>query len=119
MDAYPDAKIILTTRDEEKWFESMKATIWHAKTSPFGETLSKYLWGEDTEANGKASFRRHNKAVLGAAKERGREVLVYEVKEGWGPLCGFLGIEQPKGDFPRSDEWAQYKKETQGVDDGK
>jgi len=30
MDAYPSAKIILTVRDEEKWFESMKATLWHA-----------------------------------------------------------------------------------------
>jgi len=28
MDAYPDAKIILTTRDEEKWVQSMNKTIW-------------------------------------------------------------------------------------------
>jgi hypothetical protein len=27
--AYPDAKVILTTRDEDKWFQSMKDTIYH------------------------------------------------------------------------------------------
>lgn len=27
--AYPEAKVILTTRDAEKWVESMQRTIWH------------------------------------------------------------------------------------------
>ena len=118
MDAYPDAKIVLTTRDEEKWVDSMKATLWHAKTSPFGQTMYKYLWGENREAVGKERFREHNEMVISAAKERGRKVLVFEVKEGWGPLCGFLGVEQPEGTFPRSDDWAQYKKETQEMEAG-
>ncbi|KAE8447045.1 hypothetical protein EG329_011180 [Mollisiaceae sp. DMI_Dod_QoI] len=114
MDAYPCAKIILTTRSEESWFESMKSTLWHAKNSPFGETLGKYIWGEDREGEGKIRFSRHNEMVRNAAKERGREILEFEVKDGWGPLCGFLGVEKPQevGDgFPRSDDWAEYKKE--------
>lgn len=119
MDAYPNAKIILTTRDEEKWLESMKATLWHAKNSSFGEIMSKYLWGEDRETEGIMRFRKHNEMVISAAKDKGRDVLVYEVNEGWGPLCEFLGVEQPEGNFPRSDDWAQYKKETQGKDAGK
>ncbi len=28
-------------------------------------------------------------------------LLVYDVKEGWEPLCAFLGIEVPDGPFPR------------------
>ncbi|KUJ19012.1 uncharacterized protein LY89DRAFT_510039 [Mollisia scopiformis] len=114
MDAYPEAKIVLTTRDEEKWFESMKATIWHAKNSPFGQTMSDYLWGNDREGEGKMRFLRHNEKVRSAAKERGREVLEFEVKEGWKPLCSFLGPEERNREFPRSDDWAAYKKETQG-----
>lgn len=109
MDAYPDAKIILTTRDEDKWLESMKATIWHVQTSPFGQMMSKYLWGEDREGQGKMRFRRHNEMVMNAAKERGREVLEFEVKEGWDPLCRYLGLERPDVGFPRSDDWAAYK----------
>jgi hypothetical protein len=40
------------------------------------------------------------------AKERGRELLVFEVKEGWEPLCRFLGKSVPEEAFPRSDDWA-------------
>jgi Sulfotransferase domain len=25
-------------------------------------------------------------------------------KDGWGPLCEFLGVEQPEGEFPRVNE---------------
>ena len=86
MDAYPEAKIILTTRDESKWFESMKLTIWHAKQpSPIMGLIRKHVWGGDTDTIGKESgtelFRKHNEGVRAAAKERGREVLEYEVKE--------------------------------------
>jgi hypothetical protein len=56
MDAYPSAKIILTVRNEEKWSESMKATLWHAgwknvgsprmdERREFGRKMSRYLWG--------------------------------------------------------------------------
>ncbi|CZR55777.1 uncharacterized protein PAC_05665 [Phialocephala subalpina] len=114
MDAYPDAKIVLTTRSSETWLTSMKSTIWHVKTSPFGQAMGGYLWGpeENREEEGIARFERHNEAVRKAAKERGREILEFEVKEGWGPLCAFLGLERPEGvgvGFPRSDDWAQYK----------
>ena len=30
--AYPDAKVILTTRDPQKWVESMRSTIWQAQS---------------------------------------------------------------------------------------
>ncbi|KAH8808688.1 hypothetical protein F5884DRAFT_674934 [Xylogone sp. PMI_703] len=113
MDAYPDAKIILTTRDEDKWFESMKSTIWHAESvSPLGQRMKKWLWGEHPQETGKAVFRQHNLKVITAAKERGRPILEYEVKQGWEPLCKFLGKEIPVGvEFPRNDDWASYKKE--------
>ena len=35
--------------------------------------------------------------------------LKYEVKEGWAPLCAFLGKEIPEWDFPRNDDWLAYK----------
>jgi hypothetical protein len=112
MDAYPEAKIILTVRDENKWFESMKATLWHAKNSEFGQKMGSFLWGENKDGNAKRIFREHNENVKRWAEKRGREVLVYEVKEGWGPLCEFLGKSVPEGkEFPTKDDWAAYKKE--------
>ena len=111
MDAYPDAKIILTTRDEDKWFESMKATIWHSThPSPVGSLIRRHVWGDDPDRFGIERFRAHNEKVWALAKERGRDVLEYEVKQGYGPLCEFLGKAVPEGDFPRADDWAAYKK---------
>ena len=31
-------------------------------------------------------------------------MLEFDLKEGWGPLCAFLGKEQPNAPFPRLNE---------------
>lgn len=121
MAAYPEAKVILMVRDENRWFESMKSTIWTVPlTKPLSALTDKYIWGSDPDADGLKAFRKHNENVLNAAKKLGREALVYEVKEGWGPLCGFLGKQLPTEEgvdeegkvkeraFPRSDDWATF-----------
>lgn len=121
--AYPEAKVILTVRDEQKWFESMKSTIWSVPpTKPLSALIDKYIWKGDPDSYGIEAFKQHNKDVLKAASEIGREILVYEVKEGWSPLCRFVGKEVPserglnedgtvkesEKTFPRSDDWAKF-----------
>lgn len=121
MVAYPEAKVILTVRDENKWFESMKSTIWTIPpTKPLGALTDKHIWGSNPDVHGIQAFKKHNENVLQAAKKMGREVLVYEVKEGWASLCKFLGKEIPYEEsideegkikekfFPRSDDWATF-----------
>ena len=62
---------------------SMKATLWHAgwknvgspgvdEGREFGRKMSRYLWGEDKEENGKRIFREHNEDVKRWAEERER-----------------------------------------------
>uniref|UniRef100_A0A7S4SMH6 Sulfotransferase n=1 Tax=Alexandrium monilatum TaxID=311494 RepID=A0A7S4SMH6_9DINO len=41
-------------------------------------------------------------------KER---LLVYNVKEGWGPLCSFLGLPVPSVPFPHNNQFATFLKE--------
>jgi hypothetical protein len=118
--AYPEAKIILTTRDEDKWFESMKATVWHlhqsrkaagAKGTPFrlSELSYEHVWGGDPEKFGRAKYRKHNEHLREIApKDR---FLDYEVKEGWERLCEFLEKKVPKVSFPMADDWTDYKKQ--------
>jgi hypothetical protein len=36
-------------------------------------------------------------------------LLIFEVKEGWGPLCKFQGLSEPDVSFPRSNDIAQMK----------
>jgi hypothetical protein len=117
INAYPNAKVILTTRDEEAWYESMMKTIWHswsakdAKPSAMRPLADKYqtlLWDGDFPKHGKEFFGKHNEFVRSIApKER---FLEYEVKEGWEKLCAFLGKDVPEVPFPRSDDWVEYKK---------
>jgi hypothetical protein len=110
MDAYPEAKIILTTREEEKWLASMQRTLWSKyftgeQLSPVATLMRDYIWTSDPVPLGTAKFKAHNQLVIKAASERGREVLVYEVKEGWPRLCAFLGKDIPEGKaFPNNDD---------------
>ena len=35
-------------------------------------------------------------------------LLVFEVKDGWGPLCEFLDVSVPDGDFPRTNHREEF-----------
>jgi len=108
-DYYPDAKVILTVRDAEKWFDSTNETI-HAeefasfiKSSPWGEMVQRTVY--DTMDNRMQDkdfmvswFNRRNEKIIKSIKPE--RLLVYEVKTGWGPLCEFLDLAAPDTDFP-------------------
>ena len=38
------------------------------------------------------------------------KLLIFSVKEGWGPLCKFLDAPIPEGPFPNTNDSAQMKK---------
>jgi hypothetical protein len=107
---YPDAKLILTKRDKEKWFESTQATIFSEGMSerirgmPMEPFFEKTVWRDfgarihDREFM-TSYFEKHNAAVeAGVAKKR---LLVYDVAQGWEPLCRFLGVAVPAAPFPK------------------
>lgn len=62
--------------------------------------------------NGVACYERHNQAVLQHAKAQGREVLVYNVKQGWKPLCESLGLAEPVKPFPRLNDMGYFQSGT-------
>ena len=113
--AYPDARIILTVRDPDAWFDSGQATVMAPRaqtslaSSPLGEFFMKVMprafGARDPEsmhdrAFMTAYFKRHNAEVVSEVpKDR---LLVYEVSQGWAPLCAFLGVPVPDEPFPRA-----------------
>lgn len=111
MDYYPDAKVILTVRDAEKWFASTQATIFNPamlapdKAAPiFLEMLSKTIFpdiGGDPHNHDVciAHFNRHNENVK--ASVPAARLLVHEAAQGWEPLCQFLGVPVPDAPYPR------------------
>jgi hypothetical protein len=61
--------------------------------------LSDFFDG-DFERNGKQTYREHYQRVREMARERKMELLDYEIKDGWEPLCKFLGHDVPVDPFP-------------------
>ena len=52
------------------------------------------------------AFSAHNEAVKSTIPAS--RLLVYEVKDGWGPLCEFLGKPIPSDSFPRTNDRAEF-----------
>jgi hypothetical protein len=108
-EAYPAAKVILTERDPDDWFDSTQATIFADRGPPVpGAMFPKMIEKVVLELfDGRVHDREHAKAVFRAHNARVREVipperlLVYEVAQGWAPLCGFLGVPIPDGPMPK------------------
>lgn len=114
---YPDAKVILSTRDPERWHESMSETILKGMAEmgldvefpddhpvKFGGVLisQKALDFDFSKENMVAALERHNAAVRAAIPAD--RLLEFEVSEGWEPLCAFLGVPVPDEPFPRTNE---------------
>jgi hypothetical protein len=107
---YPDAKVILTVRDANSWFDSTNETIHSVefagfiKNSPFGEMVQKTIWDvmgnrmQDREYMVEFFTKRSAEIISSIASER---LLVYKISDGWEPLCEFLDVAVPNLDFPR------------------
>ena len=114
---YPDARLVLSERDPERWYDSMEATIFspeHRQTmgsTPVGALIGKLAQRAWPGRNSNLShgppprevmvemFKAHNAAVK--AEVPPERLLVYQVSQGWDPLCAFLGVPVPDAPFPR------------------
>ena len=105
---YPDAKVLLSVRDEERWFASTQNTIlsdavagFHGARGSLG-MVEAVGWGTDPRLRDKAwmleRYRRHNQEVRDVVPAD--RLLVYDPADGWGPLCRFLGRPIPDAPFP-------------------
>ncbi len=120
MDAYPKAKVILTIRDDESWIKSwnvLNNQILKSFTFKFLAKIpntSFYLQkqihnemilgprgafqGAKSDEERKNKFNEWNQSVIDyVPKDR---LLVYQVKEGWEPICKLLNVPIPKIPFP-------------------
>jgi hypothetical protein len=108
---YPEAKVLLTMRDADSWFESVSETIFSERMqgSLKGSPLETMMDGTifDAFEGGDIRdrvfmtdwFERRNQEVIDTIPAE--RLLVYSPKEGWAPLCAFLGVVVPEGPVPR------------------
>ena len=139
---YPEAKVIHTIRDPESWYQSASRTIiWASKPSfgrifklmiklPFKPELRKQMpilkfngnliereFGKDYKNKEEVirRFNKHNETVLNTVpKER---LLVFDAKEGWEPLCNFLGVPVPDAPFPQSNKREEFVNRIKNIKD--
>jgi hypothetical protein len=127
--AYPQAKVILTVRPEAAWWASFSTTILplierraeiadpHLRdvvALGTGLIAERTMGGRpDDEATALACYRRRSAEVVAAiAPER---LLVFDVAEGWAPLCAFLGRPVPDTPFPRTNSAEEFWRPARGV----
>jgi hypothetical protein len=123
---YPGAKVILTVRDPERWYDSARQTIYFARTAfprwavvlnprmRIFQRMIDRLWDRalhgrfEDRAFAIDAFNRHNEQVRRDVPAD--RLLVYEISQGWAPLCAFLGVPVPEGKpFPHLNDAAEFR----------
>jgi len=117
--AYPDAKIVLSSRSAESWYDSISetilATVWARESWPapavdwfrmVEKVLERSLGTGRDKASIIAAFHAQEAAVK-AEIPAGR-LLVHQAKDGWAPLCDFLGVPVPDTPYPRTNSKQEF-----------
>jgi hypothetical protein len=120
---YPEAKVVLTERDPQRWYDSVMNTIYPASLAQrasddpgvhaWADMVFALIW--DGTFGGRIDDRDHAIAVYLAHNERVRRevpaerLLVFDVASGWAPLCEFLGRPTPETPFPRVNSTQEFQ----------
>ncbi|WP_322865436.1 sulfotransferase family protein [Aquicoccus sp. G2-2] len=118
--ATPNAKIILSHREAEDWYGSFSQTIlplildkeaWPQNAVPWFQMIEKVIIGKalrgHTDRDGILKAYRANEAAVRSLEAQGK-ALVFSVRDGWEPLCRFLGVDVPDAPFPKTNARADF-----------
>ena len=133
MQYYPEAKVLLSVRDPDSWYESANSTIYRVEPGlfeklkllvklPFSPRLRHMvrifrmvrcvIWQGDFEGRFEDKqfalerFQQHIEEVKRTVPAE--RLLVFHVKEGWEPLCRFLEVPVPAKPFPRLNDRSDF-----------
>ncbi|HEU0024585.1 MAG TPA: sulfotransferase [Thermoleophilaceae bacterium] len=128
-ETWPDAPVLLSVRDPESWYRSCLNSIHAAKEMALrGELeggsedppdpavvqfINGLIW--NGTFNGRflekdyalEVFHRHNEDVK--SKVPSDRLLVYDITQGWGPLCSFLGVPVPDAPLPHLNDTESFR----------
>ncbi|KAJ5358463.1 uncharacterized protein N7496_010876 [Penicillium cataractarum] len=131
LEIYPDAKVICTTRDPIAWEKSMVqlqslAMAWFLRAVllplpamrhfvGYTDLLAiqwKRLYGPDAGSHGRETYAKHIAWLKETVPED--RLVLFDVKDGWEPLCKALGKEVPKDiPFPRINDSEEINRTAQ------
>lgn len=120
MDVYPDALILLSTRDSaDSWWKSANATIFGtmdpdpppelADWNSMVRGLMRIKFTPDflDEKASKRAYEAHNRRV----RERvpADRLLEWQPGDGWEPICERLGLDVPDQPFPHTNSTEEFQ----------
>lgn len=127
VELYPSARVVLSVRPANLWYRSFRETVGALIARPVPDDLPEAFapiavgisqgivrdrsFGPDFDVHDAdrviAAYEAHNAAVrAGVPADR---LLEFDVAEGWAPLCTFLEVPVPAGDFPNVNDREQFK----------
>jgi hypothetical protein len=136
-DAYPEALVLLSTRDADAWWQSANATIFQLVARAQAGTLAAAApddhaeigrlqlamavdmlrhrftaeWADESAA--KAAYEQHNAAVRDAVPPS--RLVEWKPGDGWAPLCAALDVAVPDEPFPHVNSTDEFRTMT-GLD---
>lgn len=118
--AYPDAKVILSSRTPESWVKSFSDTIlkvlldrpnWPPHMTDWLTMVTRVVidrsLGGVTDPEGLMRVFKAHEAAVKAAIPANR-LLVHSAKDGWEPLCAHLGVPVPATPYPRTNSTEEF-----------
>jgi hypothetical protein len=119
MEVFPSAKVVHTIRDPDSWYDSTKETIYQSTGNYFVPDWLKQWVKRIDQGIGMVNILIWQGLFEGAFDNRQRAIeifkrytdevkqtvpadklLIFDVKEGWEPLCQFLDVPIPNTPFP-------------------
>lgn len=122
---FPTAKVVLSVRDPQAWFDSVQATIApfiaargshpdahiNAIAEMAYQTIVAPIFDDrlSDRAHATRVFEQHIADVQ--ATIPADRLLTFDPREGWAPLCAFLGAAVPDEPFPKTNSSRQFTEE--------
>ena len=127
-EAFPEAKVVLSVRDPESWYTSVEETIFNVvpnipvwlrvlfpRTDKIAKLINRVIWEGVFSGNFKDreySINVFNKNIESVKAMFPQErLLVHSAKDGWEPLCEFLGVPVPHTPYPWVNDTAFQKRQ--------
>ena len=123
LEVWPDAKVILTQRDPERWYTSVMNTIWQSSSEAASsddptiragaDMAFEVIWDPifdrrmDDKQHVIDCYLAHNQQVRDAVPAD--RLLEFDPAMGWEPLCAFTGVEVPDTPYPSVNSTAQFQ----------
>lgn len=125
LSTYPEAKVILTTRSFDSWYQSTQQTIYSITKAMGGwlsllpmprkmEQIAQIAWQKDFHGKfedrdyAQKIFEQHSLEVKSLVPAD--QLLEFQPQQGWQPLCDFLDVPVPEGEFPRVNDSKEIRK---------